>query len=213
MTQEEFFGSNPSESTGTVSFEELENAFKRPTQYQDMHQQPERSSDKIRLLDELPQQLVNPDGEDLTPADSEPVVDQEHALRTGDRIARLVDTGIDFALSNFVAKNGESYRADQRDLQDIAECWGELAQEKGWSIGPEMSLVILYVMVYGPLVKQAFTDRRLLELEERQKQIEERQRQVEEILEKEGKRKPQENKPDGTAEPNPGPFTHHPAEN
>ena len=170
MTPTELFGKPADNGTGFVSFDEIENAFKTPTQRQaDYEPQPEPTAPVGDLG-----HLADPDGlafVDPAPTDRENEADEvspEKAQRTGMRIARLVDTGIDFALSNFVARNGESYKADERDLQDIGECWGELAQEKGWSIGPEWSLIILYVMVYGPLVKQAVTDRRLAELEARQ---------------------------------------------
>ena len=169
---------NPNElfntgTTGTVSFEELEAAFKKPTQYQHLYERPDPApADGHAPGDgDLPPNLVNPDGEDLRFEDPAPV-DPEKAHRTGERIARLIDTGIDFTLSNFVARNNETYRADERDLQDIADCWGELSEEKGWSIGPEWSLAILYIMVYGPLVKQALTDRRVAELERRQTLLE-----------------------------------------
>ena len=175
MNANELFGQQP-DNGGYVSLEELESAFKTPTQRQaDYEPQPETPTPDAGDLGHL----ANPDGLafiDPAPTILEPEpeeVSPEKAQRTGMRIARLVDTGIDFALSNFVAHNSESYRADERDLQDIAECWGELAQEKGWSIGPEWSLIILYVMVYGPLVKQAVTDRRLSELEARQTALEE----------------------------------------
>lgn len=210
MSPNDIFGSS-SANTGTVSFEELENAFNTPTQRQADYERPASPE-----LSDLPQSLTNPNGENLQGSESESIeeVSPEKAMRTGERIARVIDAGIDFTLSNFVAHNNETYRADEKDLQDIAECWGEISQEHGWSLGPEWSLAILYIMVYGPLVKQAFTDRRIMELEERQRQIEERQRQVEEILAEEKKKKPQEPKPDGTAEHKPivTPFTHQPAE-
>ena len=159
-------------NTGFVSLDELENAFKTPTQRQDYYE-PKPSSQPGN--DDLGR-LADPDGSANNPieVEAEPVVDHEHAMRTGERIARLIDTGIDFTLSNFVARNGESYRADERDLQDIAEAWGEVSEEHNWNIGPEWTLAILYVMVYGPLVKQALTDRRMAELEARTKQLEER---------------------------------------
>lgn len=173
MTSNELFGNK--QNNGFVSFEEIENAFSTPTQYQHFYEQPEPPSGSgYAPSDDFPQTLVNPEGEDLSPEGHEPHVDHEHAMRTGERIARMVDTGIDFTLSNFVARNNETYRADERDLQDIAECWGELAEEKGWSMGPELSLLILYIMVYGPLVKQAVTDRRIAEHEARLKAMEER---------------------------------------
>ena len=147
-------------NTGFVSFDEIENAFKTPTQRQDYYE-PQPSSQPGN--DDLGR-LADPDGTAHEPepetVEAETVVDHEHAMRTGERIARLIDTGIDFTLSNFVARNGESYRADERDLQDIAEAWGEVSEEHNWNIGPEWTLAILYVMVYGPLVKQAVADRR-----------------------------------------------------
>ena len=130
-------------------------------------------------------------------------------MRTGERIARMIDTGIDFTLSNFVAHNNETYRADEKDLQDIAECWGEISQEHGWSLGPEWSLVILYIMVYGPLVKQAITDRRLSEIEERQRQMEER---MDTFERQQTKLKDQNPNPDGTETPIITPFTYQPAQ-
>lgn len=168
----DIFGKNQPNSEGTVSLEELENAFKTPTQRQDYYEQPTAQGDAI------PAGLSQPDGPDpvepVPAALEEPLVSPEKAKRTGERIARLVDTGIDFALSNFVAHNGETYRADPHDLDDIAECWGEIAQEHDWEMSPGWQLAILYVMVYGPLVKQAFTDRRIAELEQRQKDLEAR---------------------------------------
>lgn len=187
MNPDQIFGQ--SNNTGTVSLEELENAFKTPTQRQADYEKPEST-------DGIPQNLINPDGEDIAPdVPEENEVSPEKAQRTGERIARMIDTGIDFALSNFVARNNETYRADERDLQDIAECWGEISQERGWNIGPEMSLVILYIMVYGPLVKQAFTDRRLAEIEARQQLQEDRLRIMEERL--------SQKESDGTEQPKP----------
>ena len=169
MDANKIFGST--DNNNFVSFDEIENAFKTPTQYQHFYENPEKSGPRYEPSDEFPPNLVDPDGtaNDPVEVEAETVVDHDHAMRTGERIARLIDTGIDFALTNFVAKNGESYHADERDLQDIAEAWGEVSEEHNWNIGPEWTLAILYIMVYGPLVKQAFTDRRMAMIEERQK--------------------------------------------
>ena len=170
-------------NTGLVSFDEIENAFKTPTQRQDYY---EPKPDPTPGNDDL-SRLADPDGQafsDFERLDDDPApqVDHEHAMRTGERIARLIDTGIDFTLSNFVARNGESYRANERDLQDIAEAWGEVSEEHNWNIGPEWTLAILYVMVYGPLVKQALYDRRMAEMEARMKEQEERMKEQEERI-------------------------------
>lgn len=193
-----------------VDFDEMERAFKTPTQRQDYYEsqpeQPAGSDDLGRLAD--------PDGTANQPetVEAETVVDHEHAMRTGERIARLIDTGIDFTLSNFVAKNGQSYKADERDLQDIAEAWGEISEEKQWNFGPEWTLAILYMMVYGPLVKQAITDRRLAEIEARQKMLEERMRIIEETKNDPANGSAPKFRVDPNYRPSgSSPFTHQPA--
>lgn len=197
------------QNTSFVSLEEMENAFKTPTQRQADYEpkpDPQPGNDDLG-------RLADPTGEafsDFERLEDEPAqqVDHEHAMRTGERIARLIDTGIDFTLSNFVALNGESYRADERDLQDIAEAWGEISEEHNWNIGPEWTLAILYVMVYGPLVKQAITDRRLAELEARMAAIEERQNTVPFTHEP---AKPATDERPAATEHHDSPFTHKPA--
>lgn len=174
MEKPDIFGDG---NANYVSFDEIEDAFRTPTQRQDYYEQQPDADPAAGGLG----RLADPDGsasDDFGQPDGQPV-DHEHAMRTGERIARLIDTGIDFTLSNFVARNGESYRADERDLQDIAEAWGEISEERQWSLGPEWTLAILYVMVYGPLVKQALYDRRMAALEARQQLLEERMRQFE----------------------------------
>lgn len=174
MDKPDIFGTG---GTSFVSLEEIENAFKTPTQYQHFYENPEQSGPRYEPSDEFPPNLVDPDGtaNEAEEVEAETVVDHDHAMRTGERIARLIDTGIDFTLSNFVARNGQTYRADERDLQDIAEAWGEVSEEHNWNIGPEWTLAILYVMVYGPLVKQAMYDRRMAEMEERIRILEQKQ--------------------------------------
>ena len=174
MEKPDIFGTG---GTSFVSLEEIEDAFKTPTQYQHFYENPEQSGPRYEPSDEFPPNLVDPDGtaNEAETVEAETVVDHDHAMRTGERIARLIDTGIDFTLSNFVARNGQTYRADERDLQDIAEAWGEVSEEHNWNIGPEWTLAILYVMVYGPLVKQAMYDRRMAEMEERIRILEQKQ--------------------------------------
>ena len=205
MNPTEIFGQQA--NTGTVSFEELENAFKTPTQRQaDYEQQPSSSPGT-----DLPSSLTNPENEQLDyEAQEETEVSPEKAQRTGERIARIIDTGIDFTLSNFVAHNDQSYKADEKDLEDIAQCWGEISQEHNWNIGPEWSLVFLYLIVYGPLVKQALTDRKMAFLEERQALLENRMR----IMEQQQQQPANVQMPanDGNAAANPSPFGYHPAQ-
>lgn len=166
-----------------VSFDEIAD-FATPTQRQDYY---EPKPEPETAQGDLPNDLVDPDGDAYTPIEGIGEGEQEHhvspekAQRTGERIARLADTAIDFTLSKFVARNDESYRADEKDLQDIAECWGEIATEHDWDIGPGFTLVFLYMMVYGPLVKQAVADRRMAEMEARQAELESRVRLMEQM--------------------------------
>lgn len=166
-----------------VSFDEIAD-FATPTQRQDYY---EPKPEPETAQGDLPHDLVDPDGDAYAPIEGIGEGEQEHhvspekAQRTGERIARLADTAIDFTLSKFVARNDESYRADEKDLQDIAECWGEIATEHDWDIGPGFTLVFLYMMVYGPLVKQAVADRRMAEMEARQAELESRVRLMEQM--------------------------------
>ena len=213
MEKPDIFGTG---STPFVSLDEIENAFKTPTQYQHFYENPGAQAPQGEPSDEFPPNLVDPDGSANEP-EPETVVDHDHAMRTGERIARLIDTGIDFTLSNFVARNGESYRADERDLQDIAEAWGEISEEHNWNIGPEWTLAILYVMVYGPLVKQAVADRRMALIEERQKAMQAQIDMIKMQQAAQAQPAPQQqpektatNGNDATADPKPNPFTYKP---
>ena len=110
--------------------------------------------------------------------------------KTGRNIARLIDTAFDFSMTNFVAKDSQkSYKASEKDIDDIAEAWSEIAEEKQWNLGPGWRLILLYIIVYGPLTKQALADRRLAELERRADLTEETLRQqAERIKELENER-------------------------
>lgn len=102
----------------------------------------------------------------------ERMISPERARRTGKRIAQVIDIGFNFVASNFIAHSDNDYKANPSDLEDIAEAWGEIAEEKQWEVSPYMSLMVLYAIVYAPLAKQAFNDRRLTKVETRQDTLE-----------------------------------------
>ncbi|MEE1288465.1 MAG: hypothetical protein UHK44_07695 [Bacteroidaceae bacterium] len=102
----------------------------------------------------------------------ERMISPERARRTGKRIAQVIDIGFNFVASNFIAHSDKDYKANPSDLEDIAEAWGEIAEEKQWEVSPYMSLMVLYAIVYAPLAKQAFNDRRLAVVETRQDTLE-----------------------------------------
>lgn len=172
-----------------LTLDDITGAFRTKTQRQEYYQPEvgEESSD-------LDASLIDPDGETSSSDygsgiwspdgdESSRSVSPERAHRTGERIARVIDTGFNFVASNFIAKDsGKDYKADEKDLQDIAEAWGDIAEDKQWEFSPGWQLVILYAIVYGPLCKEAFNDRRLMEIEERQAKQEERMKQLQDEL-------------------------------
>ena len=112
----------------------------------------------------------------------ERVISPERARRTGKRIAQVIDISFNFFASNFIAHSDKDYKANPSDLEDIAEAWGEIAEEKQWEVSPYMSLMVLYAIVYAPLAKQAFNDRRLAEVETRQNTLEDKIKALENEL-------------------------------
>lgn len=118
-------------------------------------------------------------------------VTPEQAQRTGRRIAQAIDVGFNYVASNFIAKNSEKdYKANPGDLEDIAQAWGEIAEEKHWKVSPYMQLMVLYLIVYAPLAKQAFTDRKVMEIENKtnshEDQIKALQNELARLKEKQG---------------------------
>lgn len=146
---------------------------------------------ELEETSDLDASLIDPDGE-TTSSDFSGVwnseeetkeVSPERAHRTGERIARVIDTGFNFLASNFIAKNsGKEYKADADDLADLAEAWGDIAEDKQWEFSPGWQLIILYAIVYGPLAKEAFNDRRIMEIEQKQREQDEKMRQLEHEL-------------------------------
>ena len=179
-------GGVSSSEENIITLEDITGQFKTKTQRQsDYEPEPEPTSD-------LDASLIDPEGEttasDYTGVwspdnDDVKVVSPERAHRTGDRIARVIDTGFNFLVSNFIAKDsGKEYKADAKDLADIAEAWGDIAEEKQWEFSPGWQLVILYAIVYGPLAKEAFNDRRLMEIENKQREQDEKMKQLQDEL-------------------------------
>ncbi|MBO7469706.1 MAG: hypothetical protein J6T81_06205 [Bacteroidales bacterium] len=95
-------------------------------------------------------------------------VNPERFAKTGYHIAKLFDTSFDLTMSNLVAKgSGNSYHASEKDIDDLGEAWGELAEDKQWELGPGLRVAILTIAIYIPLARKAFEDRRIMELERR----------------------------------------------
>lgn len=170
-----------------LTLSDITGQFGTKTQRQDYYEpKPESPSDG------LDPSLTDPDGEAAAESSAldfmdapepEKEISPERCQRTGKRIAKAIDTGFNFVASNFIAKDsGNEYKADKDDLADLGEAWGELAQEKQWDMSPVWQVLLLSALVYIPLAKQAFNDRRIMELERKQEEQEQRQQSQEERI-------------------------------
>lgn len=168
-----------------ITLDDITGRFKTKTQRQDYYEPKEVPTSEGST------NIYDPYGE-TTSADysggwddameQEKTISPERAHRTGERIAKVIDTGFNFLASNVLAKTGKDYKAKPADLQDIADAWGDLAHDKQWDFSPTLQLLILYIMVYGPLTKEALNDRRIMEMEERQAKQEEKIKEIENEL-------------------------------
>lgn len=184
-TLDDLMGGAAPADDNIITLDDITGQFKTKTQRQEYYEpKPEPSSD-------FDSSLIDPDGETTAadfsgvwnPEEETKEVSPERAHRTGERIARVIDTGFNFLASNFIAKDsGKEYKADADDLADIAEAWGEIADEKQWEFSPGWQLIILYAIVYGPLTKEAFNDRRIMEIEQKQREQDEKMRQLQDEL-------------------------------
>lgn len=187
-TLDDLMGGAAPADDNIITLDDITGQFGTKTQRQEYYE-PE-----LEETSDLDASLIDPDGE-TTSADFSGVwnpeasetrtVSPERAHRTGERISRVIDTVFNFVASNLIAKDsGKEYKADVKDLEDIAEAWGEIADEKQWEFSPGWQLIILYAIVYGPLAKEAFNDRRIQEIEQKQREQDEEMRQLKHELAK-----------------------------
>ena len=185
-TLDDLTGGNPPSDDNTRRLDDITDMFSVKTQRQ-AYYEPE-----LEETSDIDASLIDPNRETTAadfsgvwnPKEETKEVSPERAHRTGDRIARVIDTGFNFLASNFIAKDsGKEYKADAKDLADIAEAWGDIAEDKQWEFSPGWQLIILYAIVYGPLAKEAFNDRRLMEIEQKQIEQDEKMRQMQNEIE------------------------------
>lgn len=168
-------GGGVSDDAGILTLDDFTSAFDKKTQYAEFFE----PKQETKTADEIPDNLIDPDGEgrsDERPGlgtlepdgGEERAISPERFAKTGENIARLIDTGFDFTATKIIAKGTtKSYHASERDIKDLGEAWGRLAEEKQWELGPVPHLLLLNAVVYGPLLKEAFDDRRFMDLERR----------------------------------------------
>lgn len=153
-----------------ITLDEITGRFKTRTQRQDYYEPKEEAEASGTNIYDPYNETTAADysgtWDDIQ--DQERSVSPEHAQRTGKRIAQVIDVGFSFFASNFIAHTDKEYKANPSDLEDIAQAWGDIAEEKQWEFSPYMQILVLYAIVYAPLAKEAFNDRRLAEVENRQ---------------------------------------------
>ena len=151
----------------------------------------ELNEDKEKFSPQGEKIFDNPEpGEEFT----EPIT-PEKAERTGERLARITDTIISNTCS-IIASSDEvdKYKADERDLKDIAEAFSQLSIAKDIDLPPGVTLVVLLVMVYLPKFKIALNDRRYNRLKAQMDNI---QQQIDQLTEERIRKKIElEEKPD-----------------
>lgn len=167
-----------------INLDEITGRFKTKTQRQDYYEPKEvATSEGTNIYDPYGETTsADYSGTCDDTQELEKVISPERARRTGKRIAQVIDIGFNFVASNLIAHSDKDYKANPSDLEDIAQAWGEIAEEKQWEVSPYMSLMVLYAIVYAPLAKQAFNDRRLAEVETRQDTLEDKIKALENEL-------------------------------
>lgn len=185
-TLDDLMGGAAPADDNIITLDDITGQFKTKTQRQESYEQ------ELEDTSDLDASLIDPNREttaaDFTgvwnPKEETKEISPERAHRTGERISRVIDTAFNFLASNFIAKDsGKEYKADADDLADIAEAWGEIAEDKQWEFSPGWQLIILYAIVYGPLTKEAFNDRRIMEIEQKQLEQEAKMRQMQNEIE------------------------------
>lgn len=170
-------------SDSIITLDDITGKFSQKTQRQDYYEPKEESAKPGTNIYDPYNETTASDygvlGEDYEEGKT---ISEDRAHRTGERIAKVIDTGFNFFASNVLAKTGKDYKAKPADLQDIADAWGDMAYDKQWEFSPALQLVVLYIMVYGPLTKEALNDRRIMEMEDRQTKQEEKIREIQNEL-------------------------------
>lgn len=160
---------NPEDfSNRPVSLDALLNEFNTPKQ-DFTPKEPEQIQIKSIFEDQEP---------DTQPA---PPITTEQAKTAGRNAAKMLDTGISFALKMFARDDSAAdYKASTEELSEMAEPLSELSEKYNFKISPEIVLIFLIVTIYMPKYFIA-SERRALALEKRQEELEQRMKKIEKI--------------------------------
>jgi hypothetical protein len=91
----------------------------------------------------------------------EKTLDPEQALRSGRRIAKMVDAALAGGATIYAKSDDFSeYSASHEDLNDLSEAWADVSQEYNIEMNPWFNVAFLSIATYGPLYFKAANDRR-----------------------------------------------------
>ncbi len=88
--------------------------------------------------------------------------EQKRAARTSAKfVVGALDGGMAH-LSAMIAKADESdtYKASKDEREQLTDLWAEYLKDKGTDLPPGIMILIMTVVVYGPKVQSAFSDRK-----------------------------------------------------
>jgi hypothetical protein len=109
----------------------------------------------------------------------ENIISPEEAKTNGRNAAKMLDTGISFALKMFARDDSAAdYKASPEEISEMAEPLSELSEKYNFKISPEIILIFLIITIYMPKYFIA-SERRQIALEQKQTELEARLKNVE----------------------------------
>jgi len=137
-----------------IDYDELLSELAVPSHNQHLYEQPENFESNKEPVNNQ-HNTFNP-----YPVTREPV-DPEKALRSGKRIAKMVDAVLAGGATIYAKSDDFSeYKATDEDIDDLSEAWADVSQEYNIEMNPWFNVAFLSLATYGPLYFKASNDRR-----------------------------------------------------
>ena len=106
--------------------------------------------------------------DEITALNPDEIISKDDALKTGTRFAKVFDTVFSFGVNIYSKEkeNPDKYKASDNDIKDLSEAWSEISETYNIKFSPWPNLILLTMIVYGPLLKNAKDDRWRNEMKE-----------------------------------------------
>jgi hypothetical protein len=138
-----------------IDYDELLSELAVPSHNQHLYEQEPENLENNQESGNNQQSTFNP-----YPVTREPV-DPERALRSGRRIAKMVDAVLAGGATIYAKSDDFSeYKATDEDIDDLSEAWADVSQEYNIEMNPWFNVAFLSLATYGPLYFKASNDRR-----------------------------------------------------